>query len=126
RGPPAPQADSTDAAGIVYRYFSGHGFELHPLADFAALNAAVAAKNEALTARLATALAARGVPEASGGTGWEYYFDYGGGRAPWTSGFAQAVAAQAFARAAALDTADSTTLLPAAPAAYRSLPRRPA
>ena len=43
---------------------------------------------------------ARGVPEAERGTGWEYYFDYGGGRAPWLSGFAQAVAAQAFARAA--------------------------
>ena len=123
-GPVAPQTDITDADGLVYRYFSGRGFEFHPLGNFAALNAAVASKDEAATARLATALAARGVPEASGGTGWEYYFDYGGGRAPWTSGFAQAVAAQAFARAAALDTTDSSTLLAAARSAYRAIPGR--
>jgi D-glucuronyl C5-epimerase C-terminus len=123
-GPVAPQTDITDGDGIVYRYFPGHGFEFHPLGNFAALNAAVAAKNVAATARLATALAARGVPESGGGTGFEYYFDYGGGRAPWTSGFAQAVAAQAFARAAALDTADSETLLAAARAAYRAIPGR--
>jgi hypothetical protein len=123
-GPVAPQTDITDADGIVYRYFSGHGFEFHPLGNFAALNAAVASKNVAATTRLATALAARGVPEAGGGLGFEYYFDYGGGRAPWTSGFAQAVAAQAFARAAALDTADSTTLLAAAHGAFRAIPGR--
>jgi hypothetical protein len=102
----------------------GTGFEFHPLGNFAALNAAVAAKNEAATARLAMALAARGVPEAGGGTAFEYYFDYGGGRAPWTSGFAQAVAAQAFARAAALDTTDAPTLLAAARSAYRAIPGR--
>jgi hypothetical protein len=123
-GPVAPQTDITDADGIVYRYFSGRGFEFHPLGSFAALNAAATSKNEAATARLATALAARGVPEAGGGILFEYYFDYGGGRAPWVSGFAQAVAAQAFARAAALDPADSTTLLAAAHGAYRAIPGR--
>jgi len=123
-GPVAPQTDITDADGLVYRYFAGRGFELHPLGNFAALNAAVASKDEGATARLALALAARGVPEASGGTGWEYYFDYAGGRAPWTSGFAQAVAAQAFARAAALDTTDASTLLAAARSAYRAIPGR--
>jgi hypothetical protein len=124
RGPVAPQTDITDADGIVYRYFSGRGFEFHPLGNFAALNAAVASKNVAATARLATALAARGVPVAGGGLGFEYYFDYGGGQAPWTSGFAQAVAAQAFARAAALDTADSASLLAAAHGAFRAIPGR--
>jgi hypothetical protein len=123
-GPVAPQTDITDADGLVYRYFSGRGFEFHPLGNFAALNAAVASKNVAATARLATALAARGVPIAGGGLGFEYYFDYGGGRAPWTSGFAQAVAAQAFARAAALDTADSASLLAAAHGAFRAIPGR--
>ena len=107
---PKARTDVRDADGVVYRYFPGHGFEFHPLGNFAALNAAVASKNVAAAGRLATALAARGVPESGGGTGFEYYFDYGGGRAPWTSGFAQAVAAQALARAAALDTTDSATL----------------
>jgi hypothetical protein len=124
RGPVAPQTDVTDADGIVYRYFSGRGFEFHPLGNFAALNAAVASRNVAATSRLATALAARGVPEPGGGIDFEYYFDYGGGRAPWTSGFAQAVAAQALARAAALDTADSTSLLAAAHGAFRAIPGR--
>ncbi|HWE83026.1 MAG TPA: D-glucuronyl C5-epimerase family protein [Gaiellaceae bacterium] len=121
--PPAPQTDITDADGVVYRYFSGTGFEFHPLANFAALNAAVASNNTALTTRLANALTARGVPAAGGGTGWEYYFDYGG-RAPWLSGFAQAVAAQAFAKAATLDTADATALHAEAHAAYRAIPGR--
>ncbi len=123
-GSPAPQSDITDADGVVYRYFPGEGFEFHPLGNFAALNAAVASKSVPATARLATALAARGVPDAGGGLSWEYYFDYSGGRAPWRSGFAQAVAAQSFARAAALDKADAPEFLAAAHAAYRTLPGR--
>ncbi|HWB23583.1 MAG TPA: D-glucuronyl C5-epimerase family protein, partial [Gaiellaceae bacterium] len=120
---PPPQTDVTDADGVVYRYFAGKGFEFHPLASFGALNAVVASKNAAATARLANALLERGVPEP-GGVGWEYYFDFGGGKAPWLSGFAQAVAAQAFARAAALDTADTAKLTSAARAAFRIIPGR--
>ena len=45
---------------------------------------------------------ARAVTRPGGGLAWEYYFAFGGGRAPWTSGMAQSVAAQAFARAASL------------------------
>ncbi len=52
------------------------------------------AKDVAGTEQLAAALIARAVPR-SGGVAWEYYFPYGGGRAPWVSGMAQAVAAQA-------------------------------
>ena len=51
--------------------------------------------------RLGNALVARGVHQF-GGIGWEYYFAFGGGSAPWLSGMAQAVAAQGFARAANL------------------------
>ena len=122
-GPAASQTDITDADGVVYRYFSG-GFEFHPLGNFAALNADALAKNVTATTRLANALADRAVPEAAGGAGWEYYFDYGGGRAPWTSGFAQVVAAQSFARAAKVDTADSARLLAAARSAYHAVPGR--
>jgi D-glucuronyl C5-epimerase C-terminus len=122
-GPAASQTDITDADGVVYRYFSG-GFEFHPLGNFAALNADALAKNVTATTRLANALAERAVPEAAGGAGWEYYFDYGGGRAPWTSGFAQVVAAQSFARAAKVDTADSARLLSAARSAYHAVPGR--
>jgi hypothetical protein len=87
--------DITDADGVVYRYFPGHGFQFHPLGNMGALNAAVASGDPDRTRRLADALLARSVNGA-----WEYYFRFAGGRAPWTSGMAQAVAAQGFARAA--------------------------
>ena len=97
---PAPKTDITDADGVVYRYFAGRCFEFHPLANFGALNARVAAGDIEGSQRLADALIARGVYQSTGGIGWEYTFPYGGGRAPWLSGMAQAVAAQALARAA--------------------------
>jgi hypothetical protein len=89
--------DITDGDGVVYRYFPGHGFQFHPLGNMGALNAAVASGDPDRTRRLADALIARSV----NGT-WEYYFRFAGGRPPWTSGMAQAVAAQGFARAASL------------------------
>jgi D-glucuronyl C5-epimerase C-terminus len=122
RGPPPAHTDITDADGIVYRYFTSRCFEFHPLADFSELNARVAAKDVAGTERLAAALAARGVHRHGGGVVWEYYFPYGGG-APWVSGMAQAVAAQAFARAASLVPDESATLLKEATAAFRAVPR---
>ena len=121
---PADKTDITDTEGIVYRYFSGRCFELHPLADFGALNARIAAGDAAGTEALADALIARGVFQHGGGVGWEYYFDFSGGRAPWLSGMAQAVAAQAFARAATLVPQRSTAYLRAAHNAYDLIPRK--
>ena len=121
---PAPKTDITDADGIVYRYFPGRCFELHPLANFGALNALVAANNAVGASALADALIARGVYQKGGGIGWEYYFSYAGGAAPWLSGMAQAVAAQAFARTAALVPDEATALMQAARAAYRAIPGR--
>jgi hypothetical protein len=122
-GVPPGGTDITDADGIVYRYFAGRCFEFHPLADFSALNARVAAKDVAGTQRLAAALMARAVAPPGGGLGWEYYFSFGGGRPPWTSGMAQSVAAQAFTRAAALVTDESATLSREAAAAFKAIPR---
>jgi hypothetical protein len=122
-GVPRGRTDITDHDGIVYRYFAGGCFEFHPLADFSALNARVAAKDTGGTQRLAAALLARAVGRPGGGLAWEYYFPFGGGRPPWTSGMAQSVAAQAFARAAALVTDESTVLSDAATAAFKAIPR---
>lgn len=122
RGSPASGTDISDADGIVYRYFPGAAFEFHPLANFTALNGAATSKNLGATQQLAAALIARGVPESGGGVAWEYYFGWEGGTAPWLSGFAQAVAAQAFARAALLLPSESSTLLAEANAAYRTIP----
>ena len=106
--------------GAVYRFFSGHGYVFHPLANFAKLNADVAAKNALETAHLAAALLARGVSSGQALV-WQYDFPFAAGRPPWTSGMAQAVAAQALARAGTL--LGDQTLLDAADAAYASVPR---
>jgi hypothetical protein len=112
-----------DSDGIVYRYFAGRCFEFHPLAEFGALNARVSAGDALGAERLARALIARGVGQSNGAV-WEYYFDFGGGRAPWLSGMAQVVAAQAFARAATLVPGRSSSFLRAARSAYRPIPGR--
>jgi hypothetical protein len=122
--PPAPQTDVPGTDGIVYRYFPGRCLEFHPLASFGALNAAVAARDAAKTETLAQALVARGVHEPGGGVGWEYDFDYGGGHAPWLSGMAQAVGAQALARAAGLVPSLSSGLLGQARAAFQTISPR--
>ena len=108
----------------MYRYFGGRCFEFHPLANFGALNARVARNDAEATKTLADALIARGVHEHGGGIGWEYTFPFAGGRAPWLSGMAQAVAAQAFARTAALVPEEASALMGQARAAYQAIPGR--
>ncbi len=98
---PNTRVDITDADGVVYRWFPQLGFEFHPLANFGALNNDAAAGDVAATRTLADALLARAIPRGRRLL-WEYQFRFGGGRPPWASGMAQAVAAQAFARSSAL------------------------
>jgi D-glucuronyl C5-epimerase C-terminus len=89
--------DAQDEEGVVYRAFPGHGLQFHPLANFAKLNSYLGANRLDDASLLGLALIARGVPRGDS-LSWEYGFPFGSGRAPWTSGMAQAVAAQAFAR----------------------------
>jgi hypothetical protein len=116
---PAQRTDIADEDGVVYRFFPGQGFQLHPLANAGALNAAVAKKDPDVAERLALALLNRGVP-SGGALRFEYYFPFGGGRPPWTSGMAQAVMAQAFARASALT--GETELLDDAVTIFHAIP----
>jgi hypothetical protein len=120
---PGDKTDITDDDGLVYRYFAGRALEFHPLANFGALNSHVAANDVDATRALADALIARGVYQHGGGIGWEYEFSFGA-RAPWLSGMAQALAAQAFSRAAQLVPDRATAYMRAAQAAYRLIPRR--
>jgi peptidoglycan hydrolase-like protein with peptidoglycan-binding domain len=113
----AGPADIEGAEGVVYRFVPGHGYQFHPLANFARLNGLVTARRRAEAARLADALVARGV-ERSGALTWDYYFPFGG-PSRWASGFAQAVAAQALARTAEL--VGDRRRLAAARSAFRSL-----
>ena len=111
--PPAGH-DVVDVDGVVYRSFPGRGLQFHPLGSFGKLNAAVSARRSAEALRLAYALASRAVPSRAGLV-WEYYFRFAGGSAPWTSGMAQAVAAQALARSGLVEEAR---------AAYEAIPDR--
>ena len=93
------------------RYTSPRALTLFSMleANAARLNAHVSAGRAEEAGRLAHALLERGVSRLRG-TAWEYWFDYGAARAPWTSGMAQAVMAQAFARAGDLGAARSAFL----------------
>jgi hypothetical protein len=119
---PPSGTDVSDADGVVYRFFPGHGFEFHPLADFGALNALTLAGNTTGAQALAGALVARGIPTDDGRLLWLYPFPFGSGSVGWRSGMAQAVAAQALARAGQL--LSDQNLLTAADEAYAAIPGR--
>lgn len=116
--PPEKPTDITGADGVVYRFFPSRGFQFHPLANFAALNGHVSKGHSAEARRLAAALVARGVPDGKALV-WEYYFPFGG-PSRWTSGFAQAVAADALSRTGAL--VHDPKLGDAAKAAFLAIP----
>ncbi len=101
RGVPRDGTDVVGSDGVVLRAGWGFGLQFHPLANMIRLNSHLYAGRRAQAQKLAEALIARAVPLRHGGAVWEYLFPYAGGRAPWTSGMAQAIGAQAFARAGA-------------------------
>jgi len=107
--------------GVLYRFVKGHGFEFHPLGDFAALNTLILAGKHDEAQQLATALVARGEPK-EGRLLWSYPFPFGRGQPPWRSGMAQAVAAQALARVG--QALGDQALLAAADQAYAAIPGR--
>ena len=115
---PEKPTDIAGPDGVVYRFFPARGFQFHPLANFAALNGHVSKGRAAEARRLATALVARGVPDGKALV-WEYYFPFGG-PSRWTSGFAQAVAADALSRTGAL--VHDPKLGDAAKAAFLAIP----
>jgi hypothetical protein len=117
--PSARFADMRDAEGVVYRFLPEHGFQFHPIANFARLNALVNKGKTEAAERLAYALVARGV-RSGNALLWEYYFPFGG-PTHWTSGFAQAIAAQALAESSRL--LHDPKLADAARAAYRGISR---
>jgi hypothetical protein len=116
---PVERVDVSDAEGVVYRWFPYKGLEFHPLASFSALANAAAARDVEKAQTLASALLERAIPRRRRLI-WEYSFSYGLGRAPWASGMAQALAAQALARTGAL--LDDPLLTVAAARAYDAVP----
>jgi hypothetical protein len=118
---PSSGTDRYDADGVLYRFVTGHGFEFHPLGNFAALNTLVLAGKTDQAKALADALVARGILK-DGRLLWQYPFPFGSGVAGWRSGMAQAVGAQALARVG--QAVDDQALLDAAGEAYAAIPGR--
>jgi hypothetical protein len=114
----SPPTDIADGDGVVYRFSKAHGFQFHPLANFAKLNRLAKQGHRQDVARLSKALVARGVPMGKALI-WEYYFPFGG-PSRWTSGFVQATAAQALARSR--DLLGDAELDERATAAFRAIP----
>jgi hypothetical protein len=114
-----PAGDIRSSDGVVLRYYAGYGYRFQPLASFARLNALVSMRSVGAARRLASALVARGVRRGNA-VYWEYDFPFGG-PTPWTSGFAQAVGAQALARTSVF--VDDDAIARTADAAFRGLRR---
>ncbi|HEX6788675.1 MAG TPA: D-glucuronyl C5-epimerase family protein [Gaiellaceae bacterium] len=114
---PAP-GDIHDANGLVYRYYAPWGYRFQPLLSLSALEIDVSRRRIAATRKLAEALLARAARRGDA-LYWPYDFSFGGGPASWTSGFTQAIAAEALARAGVL--LGDEKLIRAADASFRGL-----
>jgi hypothetical protein len=118
---PSSGTDRYDSDGVLYRFVTGHGFEFHPLGNFAALNTLILSGKTDEAKQLADALVARALPK-DGRLLWQYPFPFGRGAAGWRSGMVQAVAAQALARVG--QELNDQELLDAADQAYAAIPGR--
>lgn len=94
---------------VIFQYFPGQGLQFHPLANFGKANAlynqCISRDGPCRRNRLRTyldELAELGSTRGGGFLTWEYFFRFGGGSPPWTSGMSQGTALQAFSRSAGL------------------------
>lgn len=99
-----PAADGTrrrfSGSRIYYQYFRGWGWQFHPLANFARLNAVWSSKSAAARRALgsyANELISFGSIRG-GALTWEYYFPFMRSAPPWISSISQGTAIQSLAR----------------------------
>ncbi len=88
-----------EGSELVWQYYPGQGLQLQMLGNFGKLNGLWGGRQNTRLAFMLDELLPLAA-ERAGGLAWEYYFAFGGGRAPWASGLAQGTAVQALARAA--------------------------
>ena len=89
----------TDSA-LVWEYYAGQGIELQVLATFGKADGLYTAGPSEYSQM--QALLAQMIPLAvdrAGGPVWEYYFQFGGGKPPWTSAMSQGTGIEALTRA---------------------------
>jgi hypothetical protein len=123
---PCTKPPSNDPAGarivfegspIVYQYYPRQGLQLQPLANFGMANGMITAcRREPATCdraglkqlldELVATRSSRG-----GFVTWEYWFYFGGGVPPWTSGLSTGTAIQALARASEKSILDDRSYL---------------
>src|SRR3954464_12440156 len=90
---------------LVFQYYPGQGIQIQPLANFGLANGLItacrhdpASCDKATLKQLLDELVA--IRSSRGGfVTWEYWFYFGGGTPPWTSGLSSGTAVQALARA---------------------------
>ena len=85
---------------VVWQYYAGQGVQLQMLGNFGKANALWSAKRNGELRALLDELVALAA-DRGGAPAWEYYFRFGGGSPPWTSGMSQGTAVQALSRGAA-------------------------
>jgi hypothetical protein len=86
---------------VIWQYFPGQGLQFHPLANWGRAEALIrygyASQAQEFIGELLPLGANRG-----GALVWEYYFRFGGGTPPWTSGLSQGTALITLAASARL------------------------
>jgi hypothetical protein len=95
------QRVSFNGSRLIWQYYPGQGIQLQMLANFGHANALWSARRRTRLRELLGEL----VPLAAdrgGFPAWEYYFRFGGGAPPWTSGLSQGTAVQSLGRAGVL------------------------
>src|SRR2546423_603300 len=107
----------------VFQYYAGQGLQIQPLANFGLVNGMVThcrhdpatCDRAGIKKLLEDMIAIRS--KRSGFTTWEYFFYFGGGRPPWTSGISSGAALDALTRASAKSILDDGSHLKEARAA---------
>jgi hypothetical protein len=107
---------------LVWQYYPGEGIQLQVLGTFGKANGLWMAKSDGKLRALLDEMVPMAA-ERGGALAWEYYFDFGGGAPPWTSGMAQATGIQALSRAG--QTLGEPVYLEAARSALRLLTLAP-
>jgi hypothetical protein len=106
-----------EGSPIVFQYYPGQGLQLQPLANFGMANSMITACRRSpeecdrpglkqLLDELVATRSSRG-----GFVTWEYWFHFGGGVPPWTSGLSTGTALQALARASEKSILDDRSYL---------------
>src|SRR3954471_6567649 len=116
---------------LVFQYYPGQGIQIQPLANFGLANGLItacrhdpASCDKATLKQLLDELVA--IRSSRGGfVTWEYWFYFGGGTPPWTSGLSSGTAVQALARASEPSILNDKSYLRVAHSALGVFRKRP-